>query len=109
MKLIKVSKDNAIQSNWGDMKSLNWKLPDLRGGTSVVIAEFNSPHGRTKAKKDRERIYYILEGEGEFESEDEKILVQTGDVIAIPPATSYNYRPTKGTLKVLVVMDLWNS
>jgi mannose-6-phosphate isomerase-like protein (cupin superfamily) len=108
-KAIKISKDQAVRSDWHKMKSLNWKFPTIRGGTSVVVAEFEGPHGKVRTKKDRERIYYILEGTGEFEIEEEKLPVQEGDVVAIPPGTWYNYWPTRGTLKVLLVMDLWNS
>jgi mannose-6-phosphate isomerase-like protein (cupin superfamily) len=106
---IKVSKQQAIRSDWGKMKSWNAKFPVVRGGTSVVVAEFEGPHGKVRTRKDRERIYYILEGKGEFEVEDEKIPVSGGDVVVIPPGTWYNYRPTDGKLKVLVIMDLWNS
>jgi mannose-6-phosphate isomerase-like protein (cupin superfamily) len=60
-------------------------------------------------RKGLKRIYYILEGKGEFEVENEKIPVSDGDVVAIPPGTWYNYWPKEGTLKVLVIMDLWNS
>jgi mannose-6-phosphate isomerase-like protein (cupin superfamily) len=109
-KIIKISKQQAIRYKSSRMKSLNWKLPTVLGGTSVVYAEFAGAHGKVKTKKDRERVYYILEGKGEFEVEGETIPVEEGDVIAIPSSTWYNYRPKEGNiLKILLFMDLWNS
>ena len=108
-KFTKISKQQAVRSDWYKMKSLNYKFPELQGGTSVVYAEFEGPHGRVRTKKSRERIYYILEGEGEFDIDGEQVSVSAGDVVVIAPSTWYNYRPTEGVLKVLVIMDFWNS
>lgn len=76
---------------------------------SVVYAELEGDHGQVHTE-DLERIYYIIEGQGEFNIGEEKINVSTGDVITIPPKTEYNYRPTNGLkLKVIMFMDLWEN
>lgn len=87
------------------VSAFNYALPDINGGSSVIYAELTGVHGeRTIA--DRARIYYVIEGAGEFVVNGNKIVVGAGDVIPIPPHATYNYWPIKGILKCLLFMEL---
>lgn len=75
----------------------------------MVYAELDGDHGEVHTTES-ERIYFILEGEGEFVYGGETIIVQKDDVITVPPETVYNYHPTGGkTLKILLFMELWDN
>ena len=76
---------------------------------SVVYAELTGAHGEVQTEN-VERIYYILEGSGEFKVADGIIPVTQGDILTIPPHTTYNYWPKNSQLlKVLLFMELWNN
>ncbi|HKY74068.1 MAG TPA: cupin domain-containing protein [Patescibacteria group bacterium] len=106
---MKISKSQAIKQNWDEVHSLNYKLPELSPYKSVVFAELHGDHGQVHTN-DLERIYYIIEGSGEFNIAGEVTSVVQGDVITIPPQTTYNYRPETGkTLKIILFMELWDN
>jgi len=102
---------DATESSWDDfndggVKALNYQFPE--DDKSVVIAELTGHHGRYDSGK-KPYYYYILEGEGIFETDSEKIEVKRGDVVQFPPNTIYDYYPTGETpLKVVLFMqNMW--
>lgn len=106
---MKISKSQTKREDWGEVKSWNYKLIDSLPKKSVVYAELNGVHGEVKTKE-VERVYYILNGVGEFIFNRKAIEVKKDDVITVPPNTAYNYKPLKGTtLKVLLFMELWDN
>lgn len=106
---MKIEKENAIREDWDEVKSWNYKLPQLKPRMSVVYAELEGDHSLVHTE-DLERIYFIIDGQGEFDIGQEKINVNAGDVITIPPKTEYNYRPINDSkLKVVMFMDLWEN
>ena len=106
---MKISKNQAIQQDWDEVKSWNYKLKQLKTYQSVVYAELKGEHGEVETN-DVERVYFIVEGEGEFEINKETIKVEKGDVVTVPAETTYNYRPTNNsTLEVLLFMELWDN
>lgn len=106
---MKISKTQAIREDWDRVRSWNYKLTHLSPKMSVVYAKLDGDHGEVKTK-DVERIYYILEGEGEFIIEGETTKVQKDDVITVPPNTVYDYKPSNKTmLKILLFMELWDN
>ncbi len=62
---MKISKQKAIEQNWDQVKSRNYKLAHLDNYQSVVFAELNGDPGEVTTD-DLERVYYIVEGKGEF-------------------------------------------
>jgi len=107
--IMKINKEQAIKENWDEVKSWNYKLPHFSPRMSVVYAELEGDHSLVHTEE-LERIYYIIEGSGEFDIGQEKINVNTGDVITIPPKTEYNYRPINNSkLKVAMFMDIWEN
>jgi quercetin dioxygenase-like cupin family protein len=105
MSIIKLTKQNAFRHDTEALKGWYYQLPDVNGGHSVIYAEVTGDHGQ-RVIKDKPRIYYIIEGEGEFTVNSDKTIVQPGDVIIIPPNSTYSYHATKPVLKLLLVMDL---
>jgi len=107
---MKLSKKQAINQNWDKVKSWNYKLAGLgKEYQSVVYAELDGDHGKVETS-DVERVYFILEGTGEFDINGTVTPVEQGDVLTVPPRTTYDYRPTEGkTLKILLLMELWDN
>jgi mannose-6-phosphate isomerase-like protein (cupin superfamily) len=107
---MKISKNQAVREDWDEVKSWNYKLKSLpQKYQSVVYAELKGDHSEVDTY-DTERIYYIIDGEGEFKINGQTTPVTQGDVITIPPKSKYDYKPKgKKTLKVIVFMDLWDN
>ena len=106
---MKISKQQTIREDWDEVKSWNYKLVDLFPKKSVVYAELNGDHGEVKTKE-VERVYFILDGEGEFTFNGKATEVKKDDVITVPPNTVYDYKPLRSTaLKVLMLMELWDN
>lgn len=104
MKFTKLNKKSAVKYGRVGVVGFNYQLPEVDGGTSVVYAELTGEHGE-RITGDRTRIYYILDGTGEFIINGEKVIVFPEDLIVIPPKTKYNYFPTKSPLKCLLYME----
>ena len=106
---MKITKTKAKREDWDKVRSWNYKLTHFSPKMSVVYAELDGDHGEVKTKE-AERIYYILEGKGEFTIDGSTTQVQRDDVITVPPNTTYDYKPTGDeTLKVLLFMELWDN
>lgn len=104
----KFTPEEASKFKWDGVKGLNYKLLELLPRKSVLYAELVKDHGIVSTK-DAERVYYILEGEGEFVIANDKISTKKGDVIVVPPKTKYDYKPVSKVLKVLLFMEYWDS
>lgn len=100
----KISKKDAIQHGREGVNGWYYQLPEVNNGTTVAYAEFTGEHGE-RTIGDRERIYYILDGQGEFIVNGDTFEVESGDLIPIPPHATYDLWPKNGTLKVLLYME----
>lgn len=106
---MKISHKDNIRHDWDRVRSWNYKLQHLDPKQSVVYAELDGDHGEVSTNN-QERIYYILDGEGEFTINGEVTKVEKLDVITVPPHTKYDYKPTnKNTMKILLFMELWDN
>ena len=106
---MKVTKAQAKRQDWDEVRSWNYKVSNISPKMSVIYAELDGAHGEVKTK-DVERIYYILDGKGEFTFKNKTFRVSKEDVITVPPNTTYDYI-SKGreTLKILLFMELWDN
>jgi mannose-6-phosphate isomerase-like protein (cupin superfamily) len=106
---MKINASQAVREDWDQCRSWNYKLKQLSGYQSVVYAELDGQHGESQAE-DLERVYFIIEGQGEFSIAGQIEQVSKGDVITIPPHTTYDYKPAENTtLKILLFMELWDN
>lgn len=104
--MIKLSRKDAQAYGRTGVSAFNYPFPDVNGGSSVIYAELTGEHGE-RTIGERARLYYILDGQGEFIVSGEKTTVASGDVIVIPPNGVYNYWSTNNTtLKCLLYMEL---
>ena len=104
--MIKLSRKDAQAYGRKGVSAFNYPFLDVNGGSSVIYAELTGEHGE-RTTGERARLYYILDGQGEFIVNGEKTSVASGDVIVIPPNGVYNYWPTKNTtLQCLLYMEL---
>jgi len=105
--IVKISKQQAVNSDWEHVRTWNYKIKSSKENKSIVIAELEGEHGEVHTNEN-DRIYYILDGEGEFQINGENIKVSKEDLVIIPPNTNYNYWAIEGKiLKVILFMELW--
>jgi len=103
--MLKIPKTQAVKYNREGFKGYNYPLPNIENGSSILFAELTGDHG-VRTIGDKARIYFILEGTGEFLINGKKVNVKPYDVVPIKPHTTYNYHPTSPVIKVLLFMEL---
>ena len=103
--MLKLTRNQAIKFGRKGLKALNYELPGIENGSSVIYNEATGEHGQ-RTIGNRARIYYVIEGEGEFIVNGKKFSVAAGDVIPIAPQSTYNYFAGKKTLKLILFMEL---
>lgn len=80
----------------GSMKIKEYKMNPEFSGALITI---NGTHGKLKCLKE-DRIYYIVNGEGNFSVEDESFKVSEEDVVFIPMNTIYDF---SGKMKFFLI------
>lgn len=106
---MKITRKQAVRQDWDQTISWNYKLSTNTPYNSVVYVEITNDHGEVKTNE-VERVYFIIDGEGEFEYSNKVINVAKGDLITVPANTTYNYHSRPGsTLKVVLFMELWDN
>lgn len=101
---MKITKSQAVHHGRPGVDGYYYQLPQINNGTTIAYAEFTGEHGQ-RTIGDRERIYYILEGDAEFLINGEKFLVNAGDLVSVPAHATYNLWPKSPVLKVLLYME----
>lgn len=105
--MFKISKKEAIHHGREGVDGYYYQLPNVQDGTTIAYAEFTGEHGQ-RTIGNRARVYYILEGDAEFEINGNKFTAAATDLVTIPAGATYNLWPKTNTLKVLLVMELIN-
>jgi len=102
-KLLKFEFKNAREISWDGWKGLAYNSKDDFKRASALYIEVTKRHGLSKTTKS-DRIYYVLEGNGEFIIKDKKYKVDKTDVIIVEKNTPYDYKALgKGTLKMFML------
>ena len=101
---MKFTKNKAFEFGWEGLRGWSYNSKEDFSNLSAAYFEVTGKHGKVKTTKS-DRIYYVLDGEGQFEIEDKIISVKKTDVIIIPKNTSYDYWvKTKGEMMKLYLV-----
>jgi mannose-6-phosphate isomerase-like protein (cupin superfamily) len=76
-------------------------IDDLKDASAAYF-EVTGSHGLVKSKSSN-RVYFVIEGTGEFVIDGNKEEVKPKDVIIVPKNTFYDYRATSNILKLFLV------
>ncbi len=93
---------NARQFGWEGLKGWAYNSKEDFESASAAVFEVTGSHGKVKTTRS-DRVYFVIEGTGEFVINDEVMPVEQHDVVIVPKNTPYNYRATNGTLKLFLV------
>lgn len=93
----------ALKFEWKGLKGWAYNSKNDFPNASAAYFEVTRRHGKIKNIKS-DRIYFVLDGKGEFIIEGKTISVEKTDVIIVPKGTPYDYIATGGTtLKLFLV------
>jgi mannose-6-phosphate isomerase-like protein (cupin superfamily) len=92
---MKFSLKNARKLEWKDKKTTFWiynSKDDFKNASCAYIEmDKGGRHGKVKTKLS-DRIYYVLDGEGEFVVGGSSFEVKSEEVVIIPKNTPYDYK-----------------
>ncbi len=90
---------NAKKFGWNGLKGWAYNSKEEFKNASAAYFEVDGNHGKVRNKLS-DRIYFVLDGKGEFIINDKTIPVKKSDVIVVPKNTPYDYR---GKMKLFLV------
>lgn len=93
---------DAYMSGWKGLNFSSYSESSDFDRASTGVFTVTVHHGKVKSLLS-DRIYYVLEGEGYFIINDEKIPVKQTDVIIVPRNTVYDYFNQNGPMKLFLV------
>jgi len=89
----------AKEFGWNGLKGWAYNSKEEFKNASAAYFEVDGSHGKVKTTSS-DRIYFVLDGEGEFIINEKIVPVKKTDVVIVPKNTPYNYR---GKMKLLLV------
>lgn len=92
----------AHKFGWKGLKGWAYNSKDDFKNASGAYFEITGRHGKIKTTKN-DRVYFVVDGKGEFIIRGKTISVEKSDIIIVPKNTPYDYRATNGTLKMFLV------
>jgi mannose-6-phosphate isomerase-like protein (cupin superfamily) len=100
---MKFTLKNAYKVGWDGWSGWAYSSKEDFKQASAIYIEVTKKHGKTMTKES-DRVYYVLDGRGEFNINGKEVLVEKSDVIIVPKNTPYDYRRVgKETLKLYLV------
>jgi len=99
---MKFTLKKAFKFGWEGLKGWAYNSRGDFPNASAAYFEVTGSHGKVKTTKS-DRIYLVLDGQGEFTIDGKIIPVEKTDVVIVPKNTPYDYKATKGTLKLFLV------
>lgn len=101
---MKFTLKNAIKIGWDGLSGYAYNNSNDFSNASAAYFEVNGKgHGMVKTTHS-DRVYYILEGAGQFIINEEVSKVKATDVIIIPKDTPYDYKADEGTILKLFLV-----
>ncbi len=100
---MKFSFNSSKKIGWEGLKAWIYSTKEDFANASAIYFEVTNCHGKIKTTLS-DRIYFVVEGEGEFIINDKVIPVQEKDVVIVPKNTPYDYQAVNNnTLKLFLV------
>ncbi len=96
---MKFKLEDAHKFGWKGLDGWAYNSKDDFASASAAYFEVDGSHGKCKTHSS-DRVYLVLEGEGEFIINDKVIEVEQSDVIIVPKNTPYDY---SGKMKLFLV------
>ena len=99
---MKFSRPTENTFGWEGLKGWAYNLQEDFENASAAYFEVTGSHGKTTTTRS-DRIYLVLEGEGEFVIDGEATEVSKDDVVIVPKNTPYDYTAKNGMMKLFLV------
>lgn len=99
---MKFTLDEARKFGWEELEGWAYNSKEDFENASVAYFEVTGSHGKVKTTRS-DRVYFVVDGEGEFIIDGEAIPVGKSDVVIVPKNTPYDYRAKGGILKLFLV------
>lgn len=99
---MKFTLDKAHKFGWKGLTGRAYNSNKDFENASTSYFEVTNKHGKVKTTRS-DRVYLVIDGEGEFIINNKVISVKKTDVIIVPKNTPYDYKTKKGTLKLFLV------
>jgi len=99
---MKFTLKNSYKFSWEGLKGWAYNSKEDFENASAAYFEVSGSHGKIKTTHS-DRIYFVIDGKGEFEIGGKIIPVKKSDVIIVPKNTPYDYRSKEGVLKLFLV------
>ncbi len=89
----------AKRFGWNGLKGWVYNSKEEFKNSSAAYFEVDGSHGKVKTTLS-DRVYFVIEGKGEFIINRKVIPVRKSDVVIVPKNTAYDY---KGKMKLFLV------
>jgi mannose-6-phosphate isomerase-like protein (cupin superfamily) len=96
---MKFNKTTGYEFDRGDVKGFSFNTKDQFARMSAALFTCHGKHPDMK-NSSSDRVYFVIEGRGEFNIDGEKFIVNKEEIIIVPKNTRYSY---KGDMKCLLV------
>ena len=100
---MKYKLEDATNFGWEGLSGKAYSTKEEFANASGAYFEVTGSHGKTKTTCS-DRVYLILDGEGQFEIDGKMFSVEKTNMVIVPKNTPYDYRAVSGTvLKMFLV------
>lgn len=96
---MKFTKEGARRFGWEGIEGWAYLSRDDFPEMSCSYIIVTGRHGRIKSLTNN-RIYFVIEGRGEFTLDDKTVKVKTGEAVVVPKNTPYDF---SGAMKLFLV------
>lgn len=99
---MKFKLEDAKKFGWEGLKGWAYSSEEDFENASAAYFEVKDSHGKVKSTLS-DRVYFVIEGKGEFNIDGEEMLVEKEDVIIVPKDAPYDYKAKSEVLKLFLV------
>jgi len=99
---MKFTLKDAKKFGWEGLEGWAYNSKEDFSNASGAYFKVTGRHGKIKTTES-DRIYFVVDGEGEFIIDNEVVPVEKTDVVIVPKNTPYDYRAKNGVLELFLV------